>query len=337
MRARFKIWEELLFFESSHYTAARYSLFHGGKANAAKLAEIGSAFRQARLFHESFEKADFAVRPLILYYSALALARGIILFLEPMKRESHLAQRHGLGSTGWGEFLNQEVSKFTELKVKIESGTFLELLGATKNINLIRANSSAINYHLSTSLPPQGLEVSLGTLCQHIPDLADEYEKWTGEKIVVAKVETIKAEGEKIEFKIANLKGISGLDQLTEAYVKQLFPQAEAIDMSVLTVAVNTSGIPIVSGIIELAPFQIGDAVVLPRIGGEFFSDLGILFMISYALGMLARYHPSHWIALQSIGPRGQFFPYCSRLIEYIGYSYPRAVVDVLANLDRLK
>jgi hypothetical protein len=77
-----KAWGQLLFFESPLYAAARFKTFHGGEANAAKLGEIGSAFRQARLFHESFKTADFVVKPLILYYSVLALSRGLILFLD---------------------------------------------------------------------------------------------------------------------------------------------------------------------------------------------------------------------------------------------------------------
>lgn len=331
------IWSQLLFFESSQYAASRFKEFHGGEANAAKLAEIGSSIRQARLFHESFIAADFVVKPLILYYSNLALSRALILFLDAKKREANLAKQHGLGIVGWSEFLNQQSSQFSDLKVKIENGTFLELLEATKNINLVRANSSAVNYHLAYPAPPAGMEVTLDELCRRIPDLGDEYEKWSGSKITAAKLLSVTSKGSDVEVKIENQKRFSGSDALEEQFLKSIFPKAKSFDLTKQTIIVGADGLPIISDIIETAPFQIGDGIVLPRINDEVLSNIGLLFALSYALGMLARYYPSHWISLQSLGPKGHFFPYCMRLLDYIGYSFPRMSVDVFANLNRLK
>jgi hypothetical protein len=330
-----RAWAPLTFFESSDYTGARYQEFHGGQPNAAKLAEIGSAFRQARLFHQSYRTADFVVQPLILYYSTLALSRGLVLFLDKSLSESSLARQHGLACDGWDACLNRQRSDVGGLRVKVEKGTFLELLTTTKNICLIRANSSKVNWSVRGEIPPCGAAVEFLTLCAHIPDLADEFEKWTGEKILAVKLLSA-TPGDVTTLKLENISRLSGQQKLSLEYLEKIFPRALNIDAPTLTVTLPKDDAPLVGTIIETAPFEIGDAIVLPALNGNFISDLGVLYMISFSLGMLARYYPSHWIAFQSLGPRGHFYPYCSRLLEYLGYSFPRTVSDLLSNLDKL-
>lgn len=240
-------------------------------------------------------------------------------------------------TVGWSDFLNQGVSNFAALKVKIEYGTFTELLSATKNTNLVRANSSAVNFHLSSPLPPSGMEVTVDELCQRLPDLSDEYEKWTGQRLLAANLRSLIVREGKAQIKIENQKRLSGLESFDERFVRLICPKLVTFDQSEGVIVVGPEAIPMVSDIVKTAPFGVGDAVVLPRINDEFISNLGMLFMLAYILSMLARYHPSHWISMQSIGPKGRFFPYCIRLVEYIEYSYPRTVVDVLSNLDRVR
>ncbi|MGI8853327.1 MAG: YaaC family protein [Methyloceanibacter sp.] len=60
------------------------------------------------------------------------------------------------------------------------------------------------------------------------------------------------------------------------------------------------------------------------------------MYAIAFILGMLTRYHPSHWIGFQTLGPKGHFYPFCSRLLDHISYSFLRMVADILSNLNRL-
>lgn len=219
MQSLSKVWDFLLFFESSEYVDSRYSEFHGGHANAGKLAEIASAFRQARLFHQAFQQADFIVRPLIVFYCFLAIARGLTLFLEPAKREANLAPKHGLACIGLNECLNQDTGELLELKVKIENGTFLELLRATKNMNFVRANSSAVNFHVPGPMPPPGAIIKFESLCARIPDLAVAFKKWTGESIRAAKLLSFTS-NEIITLKLDILKLITGCDCFDADYLQ---------------------------------------------------------------------------------------------------------------------
>jgi YaaC-like Protein len=330
-----KAWAPLTFFESSDYTFSRYEELHGRQPNATKLAEIGSAFRQARLFYQSYRGADFVVQPLILYYCILALSRGLILVLERSRSEANLARQHGLACDGWDASLNQQRSDVGGLRIKIEKGTFLELLSASKNICLVRANSSKVNWSVRGEIPSPGEVAEFLTLCAHIPDLAEEFEKWTGQKLLAVKLLSSTTDTV-TTLKLENIRRLSGQERLSVDYLGQIFPKALNIDASTLTVTLTKGDVPLVVTIIETAPFQIGDALVLPHVNGNFISELGIMFMLSFGLGMLARYYPSHWIAFQSLGRRGSFYPYCSRLLDYLGYAFPRAASDLLSNSNML-
>jgi hypothetical protein len=90
------IWHELSHYESRDAVSALYSRAHGGQLKPAKAFAIVAAFAQARQFFENASSADDLVRPLILFYGAVALARGVTLFATPKFGEEALRPAHGV-------------------------------------------------------------------------------------------------------------------------------------------------------------------------------------------------------------------------------------------------
>lgn len=54
--------------------------------------------------------------------------------------------------------------------------------------------------------------------------------------------------------------------------------------------------------------------------------------MMSYVLGMMARYYPTTWIALRRAEKEDKVYPFIHRVIEFVDEKYPRVVLDFLQN-----
>ena len=70
--------------------------------------------------------------------------------------------------------------------------------------------------------------------------------------------------------------------------------------------------------------------VAEPFSGGTRYSQLCITYMVSYILGMLVRYYPTHWIALLQ-GNRGDImWPTFNRAQQLVEQSYPELVAEMI-------
>jgi hypothetical protein len=98
-------WERLSRFESHDYVAKWYVGKHARTLNAARTKEVTSNFAQGREYFASAADADISVRPVLLYYGALSLSRGVILLRNSYKNESNLKSSHGLETVTWQQTL----------------------------------------------------------------------------------------------------------------------------------------------------------------------------------------------------------------------------------------
>lgn len=71
---------------------------------------------------------------------------------------------------------------------------------------------------------------------------------------------------------------------------------------------------------------NLGVAVPLP--GGVRLSQLGMAYVMSYAMGMLVRYYPTHWVALINGGKGDLLWPTVNRAQQYIEVAYPELVAE---------
>ena len=89
-------WRDFTYLESRDLAAALFHEAHGRAPNAARSHSIVAAFAQGRRYFEAAATADYLVRPPLLLYGVIALARGLTLFLDPFRGEEALSAAHGL-------------------------------------------------------------------------------------------------------------------------------------------------------------------------------------------------------------------------------------------------
>ena len=150
-------WYALREFETRDITSRSYKSRHTLDLSATKAREISSNFIQAREYFRNASEADFTVRPLLLYYGVASLSRGLTLFLDPKKRETCLKPSHGLRIYDWVQELSSGLSKIGNLRIRLTSGLFHDLLTSTGNRFYFRHNSSGVNWAIGAQIPPTGI------------------------------------------------------------------------------------------------------------------------------------------------------------------------------------
>lgn len=170
------VWRALGIYESTETVRRLYQEKTGRRPSAAKAREIVSLFSQGREYFRGAAGAGELVRPLILYYGALSLARALILFLDTKK--SKVAGSHGLGADGWAD-LNTESEKVPGLPMTVHaSGTLPELWRVTNNADRTRIPAEDNPFEIDvtskgTNPAPVGAGLTIKEALGQIPDLRE--------------------------------------------------------------------------------------------------------------------------------------------------------------------
>jgi hypothetical protein len=326
-------WDTIANYESHDIVRARYQTKHGLKPSAALAREISAPFIQARRYYSSAANAERTVKPLLLHYGVLSLSRGLVLFLTRKLREASLSQSHGLSVTDWQSVLADDRPDISDLKIKVQrSGSFVELLTATKNTNLLRANSSAVNRKVTGGPVLTGTILELGEILARLPDIIDQFRRWkTPQCITFSKIEAD-----------ANSNCLVTVPRgpgsyVSEALLIDIF-QPENCDI----ISVDNDKIIIqIRGDIDISYrltdlvadnfAGIGDIYIMrPSRSGTCFGKIIQLFAISHILSMLVRYYPAFWMDFvnQRIGDAA--VPTVFKVIDCIETLYPQIVCDFL-------
>ena len=130
------VWDELANFESHEIVRRHMQQRRGRNPGGGLSREIAAAFTHGRSYFMSAASAGRTVRPLLLYYGVVSLARGLTMILT-RQREATLAQAHGIGQSNWQEILSSDKRDYGALGTVFCRGTFLDLHSATANESLI--------------------------------------------------------------------------------------------------------------------------------------------------------------------------------------------------------
>ena len=69
---------------------------------------------------------------------------------------------------------------------------------------------------------------------------------------------------------------------------------------------------------------------VEPFADGVRYSQLCITYLVSYVLGMLVRYYPTHWVSLIGGGKGDSMWPTINRAQQMVEQSYPELVAEMV-------
>lgn len=332
-------WQTLFTLESRDGVASWFMRIHQREINARRAKEITSSAKQAREFFRNSSQANDSVRPLLTYYGVASLSRALTLLLRRDAGEQGLTKGHGLETLGWTETLSgdlgQALANLGMLQVRTSAGVFNDLVLATKNYICLHINSSAVDWGLGYSIPPLGSETSLIDLLSRLPDLRGEFER-SQKSFAFARVDQmtyswdagLNATVDRRQFeKISASYTMAGFNVAPSGHARQSEVTCDKATMESASPQFMHTFIHKRFGTIP------GLHIVDPLPNGSRYSQLALTYMVSYILGMLARYFPTHWISLAS-GEKGDgLWPAINAAQRYVDQAFPELVVEFIEDL----
>jgi hypothetical protein len=332
-------------YESRDYVSSWYKARHNREINATNAQSINTCFSQAREYFEAAEKAAISVRPLLLYYAVLSMARGTILLRDSTKREDNLKPSHGLEVVDWGNTLSGGISNILDVKFRATGGSFVELANAARSVQVTGGkNFSGANiiFHVYYGVP----KFVDGDSTLTLDDLLSRDHRLLG----------IYAQTTKRESKVHVGHLTSGGDDYhvwifshfsSEHDLRSRFGLSSDITVD-MTAQSKIPGASFQKFIVHgdkaknyneirmkmpLTQYLGKDAmfVVEDFPDGDRLSELIRTFLLSYVLGMIVRYYPSKWMALLRNEKGDAAQPSLKAAINAIASDYPKLTVSALA------
>lgn len=327
-------WEIITNYESQDLVRRRYSELHSRAASAEQAKSINAAFAQGRSYFMSALSADRNIRPLLLYYGVLGLARGTVLMLEKYSRESTLSPSHGLSEVDWKNTLSQHQGDVGSLAIRInKKGTFSEFISATKNITILRmlASGHPCGEYTHKNLLSNVI-VSFDEIVSRIPDLASAYVKWNSSQnfLFPVNVQNVADKG-CLNFYFHRS---SSIDLIHRVFVNQNIEKNE-LDSTLITISIsNTDAQPARWDYVRRGRGAVYDGpgthLIAPFSSGVDFSKAGAIFILSYFLGMLSRYFPMRWSSLMKNEGGDAAYPTILASMDLIERDFPWMVANHL-------
>lgn len=336
-----EIQQQLLQLENRDVVQKWFNIIHNRILNLTRTKEINSAAKQSSEFFKNAELANYTVRPLLTYYGISTLSRALILLLKPNCGENTLTEGHGLQTINWSNILSgNDISKslknIGQLKVKTCKGLFTELINGTQNRISIHVNSGGVNWRLGYDIPNVGFSFTLNDLISRIPDLNAElknliiegkccfvnnisYDNESGFRCNVnQRFELIKNTFEDFGYAISDSNKTYELSCSSELFTKNP-PQF-------LHAYVNK----MFEDIPNLYIVQTFD-------NNNYYSEIALIFLLSYYLGMLVRYYPTHWNSLVQGESGDIFWPVLNRAQSYVETVYPELIIELINDILKEK
>lgn len=178
----------LAFFESISNLKLQVGRITGRTPSTGVARDIAVCLQQGRLFFQAAEHNPMEIRPLLLFYGTMALAKAIVV-IRTAKPLATLPQRHGLTD------VSAPVAQIPNLAVKIEtSGTF-------QRFNDVVAKTNSLKYFDVAGMPKSielpaastesvvGLSLSLKDILSRIPGLNHLYAKTFDEPALTERID----------------------------------------------------------------------------------------------------------------------------------------------------
>lgn len=345
-------WKGLTLFESHDYVRRWYKNAHGKDPNAAKVKQINACFNQARQYFANAATADLSVRPLLLYYGVLSFGRGVILANNPKKNEEALKPQHGLETVDWQHTLSDGIDNILELQIRAVGGTFPELAETCWNLVTMRKFQGPTNTMGSDALNLGEISFASDKTCLRLDDLVSRlpqlgvYQVVTGRpaKVFIGCRIASHPPGTHFAFPLIGippeLKDLEDGEKVIIGSSNQVAPglgQSDDAGDTLIFVHESHADYEKAKELFPVSYYSEGEymSVILDFPNGDRMTDFFKLYLISYHLGMLARYFPSVWISLLR-NERGDFAqPILFAAVEEIETDFPKQVLNQLTGIPK--
>lgn len=330
--------QQLLQLESREVVKKWFKKIHDHELSTTRAREINAAAKQSAEFFRNAENASYSVRPLLTYYAVYTLSRALVLLLKKHGGENTLVEGHGLSTDNWSNILvggegNNNLKEIGKLKVKLCKGLFFELIKQTQNHIVIHINSTGIDWGMSYDIPKQGFIFTLDELLSRVPDLQPDLKELDITENF-SRVNSL-TYSSKNGF-VCNLYGNN--ENVLAPYKKNGYQ----CTVNGKNVVLTCSSEQINDYIPQfLHKYVLKDFGTIPSlfIASPFedntrFSEISVVFLMSYYLGMLVRYYPTHWISLIQGDNGDGYWPVLNRAQNYVLQVFPELCIELIN--DRL-
>ena len=330
-----RIRHDLLSLESRDVVQQRFKRIHSRDLSARRAREINAAAKQAREYFRNSRNADHLVRPLLTFYGVASLTRALVLLLRAKGGEECLTPRHGLERVGWAEAMSGSTSEglrnLRQLKIRRRRGLFSDLVEHTQNRVLLHVTSTAVEGSIPYNTPDTAEGISVDDLFSRIPDLRQEYSILC-DLLQYTLVDHLSfTSKDRLMVKVYE-KDFVGL---SDYFTSQGYTSSLDGKWCVLSCDAETAQKVSPLFIHTYLDKQFGRIHRLymaePFPGGACYSQLCITYMVSFILGMLARYYPTHWMALINGSKGDSIWPAMSRAQEVVEHTYPELVAEFIS------
>lgn len=315
-------WKSISRFESYDFVAKWYGKAHGRNASAAKVTQINACFAHGREYFRNAERSEMSVKPLLLYYGVLSCCRGVVLANNPEKKEESLKPRHGLETVDWQNTLSGGIKNVLALRIRATDGTFGELVDVCWHLKTLHLFHGPTNEIVSTGQPlgdvrfaTDGSHLTLEDLISRLLQTGMAYPELTGRRAKMFRGARIASHppGVHLAFPLVGIPDeLRTLQDGQNVYVGSSNQVAPGLRQS------DDAGDTLIfvrhDGEDHLNVFPVSHyggegeymVVMLDFPNGDKLTEFIKLYLVSYILGMLVRYHPSIWTALLR-NERGDF------------------------------
>jgi YaaC-like Protein len=338
-------WNEISMFESTDLVKHFYSRKTGRELNSSRATEIASHFSQGREYFRTSNLSTNSVRPLLQYYGVLALSRGLLLYSNPTTSESGLVPQHGLSCINWHDVLGVDNNDITQLVVRIDKkGTFPQLRDtAGKNYTytpIAAYDMPNTKVECSISNPADGTR-TFGDILSRIPSVMKIYGEILGRKSNCF-VSTMHMLPNSMGYEVGMFGSKEELHDEEDCKIVLGIEGSIAtrVDRNILLtsynfparVFTNNNHINDQSTPIPHLEDGVGEylAAIRPFSDGKRLSYLSRLFILSYMLGMIVRYHPTHWISITRRQLNNNMYPIFETAFDTIEKDFPKAILERL-------
>ena len=319
-------WELFANYESYELIKQAYGERHGRMLGPASAREIAAYFIHARSYFGAAKLGAQTVRPLLLYYGVLSLARGLTRFLTKNWIGTKFSPSHGLRIVAQDESLCGDAPDFSTLKVRTTQGTFLELGESTGFRSLLRKRSAGVDFKICNQPISNNTEFDLGDILSRTPALCKSFQNWKGYCLCMPCSDIqVDDDGARISLpknKDLAIRIFNGTEFSLEEETQErlIFGGPKKTDEAPGFADKILPSWPNIGFLWITAPYPCGVRL----------SKISTLFALAYIMGMVVRYYPVQWTALARGLIPDAALPTLSTAINVVENEFPQAIADFL-------